>query len=160
MSISNTGGMKATKPQRYDLIPLEPLKLLAQHYGVGATKYADHNWKLGFEWSKSYAALMRHLTAFWGGEDVDEETGSLHMTAVAWHAFTLLEFMQDHPEFDDRWSTKQKKSKFAKGGVIKTPATSIKPNEFVVTINNPPAEEGAISVQRGIKLVKNLGFLA
>ena len=105
-SVSSTGGEKGVKVQRYDLIPPRALALLAEHYGRGALKYDDHNWRRGYEWSKSYSALMRHLQAHWAGEDVDEETGSLHLTAVAWHALTMLEFMAGggrFAKFDDRF---------------------------------------------------------
>lgn len=97
-----TGGEKGSKLARYDLIPAEPLRLLAEHYGRGAQKYEDRNWERGYRWSLSFAALNRHLWAFWNGEDVDPETGSLHMTAVAWHAFALLEYAQRHLGTDDR----------------------------------------------------------
>lgn len=102
-SVSSTGAEKGVKDERHDLIPPEALSILARHYGAGARKYSDHNWRRGYEWSKSYAALQRHATAFWSGEDIDEETGSPHMAAVAFHAFTLLMFMVEHPEFDDRY---------------------------------------------------------
>lgn len=101
-SVSSTGGAKGTKLARYDLLPVGPLRQVAEHYGKGASKYADHNWRRGYEWSKSYAALMRHATQFWSGEDIDEETGSHHMAAVAFHALALLEYAKTHPEFDDR----------------------------------------------------------
>src|SRR5690606_30532164 len=80
-----------------------PLRLLAEHYGKGAEKYDDHNWRKGYDWSLSFAALMRHAWAFWNGEDNDAETGSPHMAAVAFHALAMLEFMHEHPDFDDRW---------------------------------------------------------
>ena len=102
-STSATGGRKNVKNQRFDLIPIDPLTQLAEHYGKGAEKYDNHQWRKGYEWSKSYAALMRHLTAFWNGEDTDEETGSPHMAAAAWHCFTLLQFAKDFPEYDDRY---------------------------------------------------------
>lgn len=70
-SVSPTGGEKGVKEQRYDLIPVGPLAELAQHYGRGAKKYAPNQWRVGYEWSKSYAAGMRHMTLFWGGEDYD-----------------------------------------------------------------------------------------
>lgn len=79
------------------------LTALAEHYGVGAEKYDDNQWRKGYEWSKSYAALQRHLTAWWGGEDIDAETGSSHLAAVAWHSFTLLTFIREQPDFDDRF---------------------------------------------------------
>lgn len=102
-SVSRTGGEKGTKDERFDLIPISALTQLARHYGAGARKYDDNQWRKGYEWSKSYAALQRHLTAWWGGEDTDAETGSSHVTAVAWHAFALLTFIEEHPDFDDRF---------------------------------------------------------
>lgn len=101
---SSTGGQKGVKLERYDLIPAEALQELARHYGRGSEKYTDNNWRKGYEWSKSYAALMRHIQAFWMGEDMDEETGSPHLVAVAWHAFTLLTYFlgDTYDTFDDR----------------------------------------------------------
>lgn len=97
-----TGGEKGRKLARFDLIPTGPLTALAEHYGRGARKYADRNWERGYQWSLTYAAMMRHAVAFWGGEDLDPETGSPHIIAVAWHAFALAEFMRTHTEKDDR----------------------------------------------------------
>lgn len=104
-SVSATGGEKGTKEDRFDLLPPEALAAVARHFGIGARKYADHNWRRGYEWSKSYAALQRHATQFWAGEDNDEETGSPHMAAVAFHALALLTFMDEHRDYDDRYST-------------------------------------------------------
>lgn len=101
----STGGRKEVKLARFDLIPVGPLTALAEHYGRGALKYEDRNWEKGYPWSLSYAALLRHLTAWWEGEDDDPETGSSHLAAVAWHAFALLEFIESHPEKDNRPNT-------------------------------------------------------
>lgn len=103
LSVSATGGKKGTKRQRYDLIPVGPLAKVAEHYAAGCEKYSDHNWRLGHEWSKSYAALQRHANAFWRGEDTDPETGSPHLAAVVFHALTLIEFSEVFPEYDDRY---------------------------------------------------------
>lgn len=97
-----TGGEKGRKLARFDLVPVRPLTMLAEHYGKGAEKYEDRNWERGYDWSLNYAALMRHVTEWWNGETIDEETGSHHLAAVAWHAFALLEFAETHPELDDR----------------------------------------------------------
>lgn len=128
-SVSSTGGQKGVKTERHDLIPIGPLRELAEHYGRGARKYEDHQWRAGYEWSKSYSAIQRHLAAFWAGEDYDvcpltrdgcvpfpgedeipegrrycyNHTGSHHMACVAWHSFTLLEFKDRFPNFDDRY---------------------------------------------------------
>lgn len=100
---SSTGGEKGTKPERYDLIPVEALRIMAQLYGKGAAKYSEHNWRKGYEWSKSYAALQRHVNQFWGGEDIDDEMQLPHLAGVVFHAFTLMTFMQEQPGFDDRF---------------------------------------------------------
>ena len=89
-------------PLRYDLIPASPLFALARHYGAGASKYAAHNWAAGYEWSKPFAALKRHLWTARNGEHIDPELQSPHLIAVAWHCLTMVEFYVTHPEFDDR----------------------------------------------------------
>ena len=141
---SSTGGEKGVKLGRFDLVPVGPLTELAEHYGVGASKYANHQWRRGYEWSKSYSALLRHLTAFWDGYDYDvcsndpdgcahvdqdgnpfkavredacfNHTGSHHMAAVAWHAFCLLEFKDKFPEHDDRHKPEPERSPFGPFG--------------------------------------------
>lgn len=128
---SSTGGQKGVKLARFELIPAGPLKELAEHYGRGARKYANHQWRQGYEWSKSIGALYRHLNDFVAGKDYDvcsnepdnckfidangnefvpeqpdtcyNHTGSHHMVAVAWHAFLLLEFKDRYPQHDDRY---------------------------------------------------------
>ena len=97
-----TGGKKGQKLARFDLIPAGPLQALAEHYGKGARKYEDRNWEKGYAWSLSFGAMQRHAWAFWNGEDIDEETGSPHLAAVAFHAFALLEFMNFQRKLDDR----------------------------------------------------------
>jgi hypothetical protein len=100
---SSTGGQKGVKPVDYSLIPWGAMAKVAEHYHKGAQKYSAHNWRKGYEWSKSFAAMMRHATNFWNGQDIDPETGSPELAAVAFHALTLLEFMDQHPDFDDRY---------------------------------------------------------
>lgn len=99
---SATGAQKAGNDERYSLLPAESLRLLARHFGRGALKYDDHNWRKGMPWSSLFDALNRHLWQFWNGEDVDEETGTPHIVAVMWHAAGLAEYMLTHPDFDDR----------------------------------------------------------
>lgn len=122
-----TGGSKDLKIERYDQIPTGPLAELAARYGIGHLKYADkdglNNWRHGYPWSWSYRALIGHANAFWAGEDVDEATyvgtddesaydengdprpGVMHLAAVAWHALAMLEWLETHPDNDDRVST-------------------------------------------------------
>lgn len=85
-----TGAKKGTKLARFSLIPAEALWALAEHYGRGALKYGDNNWLGGYAWSKSLDALERHLQQMRMGEWTDQETGSAHIIAVAWHAIALF----------------------------------------------------------------------
>lgn len=68
---SSTGGQKGVKLERFDLIPVGPLTELATHFGRGAQKYDIHQWRSGYEWSKSYSSIQRHSNAFWAGYDYD-----------------------------------------------------------------------------------------
>lgn len=90
---SETGGSKGKKLARFDLVPPRALWELAETYGRGAEKYGDdYNWMKGYEWSLSFAAMMRHATAFWAGQSRDPIEGGHHLAAVAWHAFTMMEW--------------------------------------------------------------------
>lgn len=102
-----TGGAKGSKLARFDLIPAGAITELAEHYGRGEEKYPTGedgipNWRKGYDWKLSFAAMQRHAWAFWNGEDIDPETGSKHVIAVAWHAFTLATFMDEQRAMDHR----------------------------------------------------------
>lgn len=96
-----TGGMKGTQLARPSLIPVKPLWALSEHYGRNLEKYPERNWEKGYKWHLSYDAILRHSMKWWNGEDNDPD-GFNHMVAVAWHALTLLEFTDTHPELDNR----------------------------------------------------------
>jgi hypothetical protein len=87
---------------RYDLIPPHALEELAKVYTQGAEKYGEYNWSKGITWSRIFAAIMRHLWAFWKGEDIDSDSGISHVTHAMWGCFTLVEYYKSHPELDDR----------------------------------------------------------
>lgn len=74
---------------RMDLIPVSSQRALATILTYGAKKYSDRNWEKGFNWGRPYAALQRHLTAWWDGEDLDAEFGKSHL----WHALCELAFL-------------------------------------------------------------------
>jgi len=78
----------AGKP-RMDLLPPELLFAVATVLAFGAKKYDDRNWEKGMSWGRVFAALMRHLWAWWRGEKTDDETGFSHL----WHAGCCIAFL-------------------------------------------------------------------
>jgi hypothetical protein len=97
-----TGGEKGQKLARFDLLPPEALWAVAEHLGKGASKYEARNWERGYDFGLSYAAMQRHAHQWWGGEEIDDETGSHHLAAVATHALFLLTFVLRNIGTDDR----------------------------------------------------------
>jgi|TARA_R100001530_G_scaffold136032_1_gene114962 hypothetical protein len=75
---------------RFDLIPTEPMQLVAEVYTIGAKKYDDDNWRKGMDWGRVKAALERHLNAWWGGEKNDPVDKQHHLASVIWCALTLI----------------------------------------------------------------------
>lgn len=106
-----TGAAKGSKLARFDLVPWGIVRELAEHFGRGARKYEDRNWERGYKWSLSFAALHRHLEAFWSGNDIDpdpelvDEDGvsrTRHIIAAAWHCLVLAWFSKYGVGTDDR----------------------------------------------------------
>lgn len=98
----NTGGAKASKPCQLGYIDPLALEKLGDVAGYGAEKYDKYNYLKGYDWSLSYNAMIRHMLAFWDGEDYDDENGAPHMSSVAWHALALVSFMERELGTDDR----------------------------------------------------------
>jgi hypothetical protein len=97
-----TGGQKGSKLAQ--LGALEPMSLMevAKVAGFGGQKYERYNFLKGYRWSLSYDALQRHLHAFWSGEDLDPESGLLHLAHAAWHCLALTAFFLLGRGTDDR----------------------------------------------------------
>jgi len=89
MTLPNEGVKFDSDKIRMELLPPELLVGVADILTFGTKKYADRNWEKGMDWSRVYGALLRHLNAWWGGEDTDSETGKSHL----WHAGCCIAFL-------------------------------------------------------------------
>ena len=98
------GGHKDDRGKvRMELIPPELLEAVGDILTFGAEKYSARNWEHGMRWSRPFGALMRHMWAWWRGEDKDPETGRSHL----WHAACCIAFLVAYEARgdgeDDRW---------------------------------------------------------
>jgi hypothetical protein len=97
------GAMKDTSGKmRLDLINPVALAEIAAVRSFGATKYADWDWCKGRDWSDYYAAVLRHMLAWYAGEDNDLESGLPHLAHAATTLTFLLEFAHTGAGTDNR----------------------------------------------------------
>lgn len=86
-----------------DLLDPYALSQIARILQFGANKYNANNWRGGIIWSRLYGATLRHLFAWWDGEDLDPETGISHLAHAACELMFLLNFERDFRDGDDRY---------------------------------------------------------
>lgn len=80
---------KDNKP-RMELIPLTVLEEVAKVFTAGAKKYGENTWQnLPDGYNRYRGALLRHLTEIEKGNDIDEDTGCLHIAQVVTNAIFM-----------------------------------------------------------------------
>jgi hypothetical protein len=87
-----------------ELLPTDALLAIADVLRYGATKYTANNWRKGIVYSRLYGAMLRHLWSWWGGEDLDSETGKSHLAHLGCCVIFLLHFVLNPrvADLDDR----------------------------------------------------------
>lgn len=77
---------------RWDLLPMAPIEEVVEVLTYGAKKYDDENWRrVENQRSRYYAALMRHVVAWWMGERLDPGSKKHHLA----HAICCLIFLME-----------------------------------------------------------------
>ncbi len=99
----DTGGEKGQKLAQVGAVDPAALLEVGKVAGFGTEKYARYNFAKGYAWSLSFDAMMRHVLAFWNGEDIDPESGLPHMAHAGWHSLALLTFSMRERGTDDRF---------------------------------------------------------
>jgi len=94
------------KKNRVELLSTDAMEDIAEVLTFGAKKYAAHNWRKGFKWSRLIGAAMRHLFAWSRGEDKDPETGLSHLAHCGCCIMFLLEHEKRNLGEDDRYKSK------------------------------------------------------
>lgn len=89
---------------RWDLLPPELMEQTALVLAFGAGKYGNRNWEKGMSWGRPFAALMRHMWAWWRQENggKDAETGYSHLAHAACCLAFLIAYEARQTGEDDR----------------------------------------------------------
>lgn len=93
----------AAKP-RLDLVPWPAVEQIAEVLTYGAAKYDDNNWARGARWGRYFAALCRQLFAWWGGENLDPESGLSHLAHAGCCLLFLMSYQRNGWGTDDRFT--------------------------------------------------------
>lgn len=90
----------------WSLLPIESVEEIIKVLEFGATKYDDWNWATGegFKYTRVFNATMRHLWAWFKGEDNDPETGLSHWAHAGCNVLFMLHFIKNKHRYnqDDR----------------------------------------------------------
>lgn len=70
---------------RWDLLPVEALKRVAQHYTNGAKKYEANNWKKGITTERFIESACRHWAEYLLGETEED-----HLSAVIFNVLGII----------------------------------------------------------------------
>src|SRR6476619_7408161 len=83
----------------HDLWSPDALDETARVLAFGAAKYDAYNWEKGINYSRVFAALLRHLWAFWRRERSDPETGLHHLGHAMCCCMFLLHYEMNRRKF-------------------------------------------------------------
>lgn len=102
----DTGGAKGRRQATFSQMSLYADVEVAKVHGFGVAKYPDEatfpNWRKGMPWSWFYDALRRHIAGYWSGEDINPESGLLHLGHARWMIDSLIEYYYLGIGNDDR----------------------------------------------------------
>lgn len=99
---------------RLDLLSIPAMEGVAKILGMGAKKYGERNWQKGLKYSRVFAALLRHLFAWWNGEELDNESQLNHIHHVACNIMFLQHFVETKTGIDDRAKKEEIKNEINK----------------------------------------------
>lgn len=88
------------------LLPTDAIEEITKVLMFGANKYAPNNWKAngGFSYSRVFNSTIRHMFAWWRGEDKDPESGLSHLAHAGCCILFLLHYVLNKEKYgkDDR----------------------------------------------------------
>lgn len=91
----------------WHLLPGDAVEEIVKVLDFGAKKYSERNWEQGMSWNRPFAALMRHMWAWWRREEADPETGLSHLAHAGCCILFLLAYEKRTIGKDNRPTAKQ-----------------------------------------------------
>lgn len=101
--MSNQGTKHDDGKPSIALLPPEAIIEVAKVFTFGAAKYDEHNWRKGFKYVRVASAILRHIFAWLGGEDLDKESGISHLAHAVAGLMFLISFQKTNSGVDDRY---------------------------------------------------------
>jgi len=91
----------------WSLMPWDSVEEILKVLEFGKIKYSAWNWSSGegFKYSRVFNSLLRHLFAWFRGEDTDPESGISHLSHAGCNILFLIYFVKHknkYPNNDDR----------------------------------------------------------
>jgi hypothetical protein len=103
----NEKGLRYNKNKlKWSLVHFKSLEPMVQVLQFGAKKYKPWNWSKGLYWSEIIDSIIRHLTAFKEGEDIDKESKLPHIGHLLANLMFLSYMYQFRKDLDDRFKNK------------------------------------------------------
>jgi hypothetical protein len=87
---------------RYDLVPADAMEDVVAVLTYGVKKYGARQWQGGIAWHRMFGAALRHMWAWWRGQDLDPESGLPHLAHASVNLMFLLWHRRHRSDLDDR----------------------------------------------------------
>jgi hypothetical protein len=89
---SNQGRKDDAGKTRFHLLPVRALRTVVDVLTYGASRYGADNWRhVEFARERYFDAALRHIYAWWDGEQLDPESGLPHLAHAICSLIFLLE---------------------------------------------------------------------
>jgi len=84
-------------------VPKEAMYEMGKALTFGASKYQSWNYKNGIEITRTVSAALRHIYQFLDGENMDDESKSLHLGNAMANLAMAIDTYYNHPNLDNRF---------------------------------------------------------
>jgi hypothetical protein len=99
---------KSGNKPRLSLIPKSAIWAMGMGFTHGVKKHGEHRYRQdGINISELIDSTLRHVEQFNSGEDIDIDSGNLHLGNAMCNLAMIIELMEIKPECDDRFKKKK-----------------------------------------------------